>query len=670
MKHGETREGSRQGQQKLRKLSYAWMSPLVGLSLDEALRAWLAGDSLPAHPATAEATLFAFAQAYHRANPEVIASIDTLEALCLLMAALSSTLASGTHVQPLERRQFVAHCRLVGLEGAELVEQLFSGITARPIPCAAASSVSRHVRHIFSVPTQHEGWLRFEEATAGEGAPVADRPADKTREEGGGDGHRWRLRYAVLNDLGLFIFRTAPVLGIDAEWMATVPLQHLVVTQPPPSRAVDSESPSEIQSGSLSFQLRGHLLVEARSLELDAGSEENGLRVVLLVKAQTLADKEAWLEALLATVTAAPLRSNFRAALAQAAGEEEAGRTVPSRGMPAMRPSSPTSEGRPKRMKARALTRAVGMAEGSPSTHRLHNVAAVSSATATPQAMPPTALPRRAAPKDGRRAACGNGVALSVLLGRGRTPVEAVGGPGLGSAANIGQSSAGLPSAATAAGLRCPFVNRTRLAPWSEMSTFAQEVRGREGDGAHTKNKNDGGAASPEVLWDTPKAAEAEERLSTVEAACLQHDTWCLFNAAVSASVAPWFYDRVQVFITRLLASRMAWVLRQQARRIQQRTWRAWWERVRAVQQLRLVARWIARRRGPRIGDRGLRRRVLEGWSVCVWRRRAALLRDRAGGMLDPCVSLRRRLLTSPEVADGGGDGESGEEENSSEYEL
>ncbi|MGB1597281.1 MAG: Sec7 domain-containing protein, partial [Promethearchaeia archaeon] len=154
------------------------MSQLVGLSLDEALRAWLAGGSLPAHPATAEATLFAFAQAYHRANPEVIASIDALEALCLLMAALSSTLASGTHVQPLERRQFVAHCRLVGLEGGELVEQLFSGITARPIPCAAASSVSRHVRHIFSVPTQHEGWLRFEEATAGEGAPVADRPAD------------------------------------------------------------------------------------------------------------------------------------------------------------------------------------------------------------------------------------------------------------------------------------------------------------------------------------------------------------------------------------------------------------------------------------------------------------------------------------------------------------
>ena len=211
------------------------------------------------------------------------------------------------------------------------------------------------------------------------------------------------------------------------------------------------------------------------------------------------------------------------------------------------------------------------------------------------------------------------------------------------------------------------------------MSTFAQEVRGREGDGAHTKtkSKNDAGAASPEAIWDTPEAAEAEERqerLSTVEAACLQHDTWCLFNAAVSASVAPWFYDRVQVFITRLLASRMAWLLRQQARRIQQRTWRVWWERVRAVQQLRWVARLIARGRGPGIGDvldTSLRRRVLEGWSVCVWRRRAALLRDRAGGSLDPCVSLRRRLLTSPEVADGGGGGEIGEEdENSSEYEL
>ena len=62
-------------------------------------------------------------------------------------------------------------------------------------------------------------------------------------------------------------------------------------------------------------------------------------QVVLLVKAQTLADKEAWLEALLATVTAAPLRSNVRAALAQAAGHEHEGGSRDLRGAPGLVPS-------------------------------------------------------------------------------------------------------------------------------------------------------------------------------------------------------------------------------------------------------------------------------------------------------------------------------------------
>lgn len=268
---------------------------VAGLSLDRALQLSVADILLPGNLGRAERLLFAFAWHYHLSNPHVFDSIDTVEALCLAATLLSANLhgtaaasEEGGHVWRVSRDQFVQHCQSQNeVVPRSVAEKLYDMIVAHPpiINIDGMCTSDTRTCTLFSVPTQHEGWLRFQEVSRTRvqlpyGHPSTDAPcllAGRIKKEGAGrhtneDGVRgyadgdgeegtWRRRYVVVNDLGIFIFRGAPLIRLDCELVCTLPLEHLVVSQPSPSNIVVHKEGGH--AGGFGFQVQGQLCVNS-----------------------------------------------------------------------------------------------------------------------------------------------------------------------------------------------------------------------------------------------------------------------------------------------------------------------------------------------------------------------------------------------------------------------
>jgi hypothetical protein len=81
----------------------------TGLSIDEALQAFLAGILLPAHLESAEIVLIAFSRHYHVSNPEVFDSVDVVEAFCISAILLSINLHHNVKAR-ISRDRYVQYC--------------------------------------------------------------------------------------------------------------------------------------------------------------------------------------------------------------------------------------------------------------------------------------------------------------------------------------------------------------------------------------------------------------------------------------------------------------------------------------------------------------------------------------------------------------------------------
>jgi hypothetical protein len=223
---------------------------MSGLVLDEALRNAFADDLSPGPDVgSAEDCLLAFAREYHRANPHVFSSPDCVEALTIALTLLSANL-HGDLLSPgrghVSRDDFVEYVRRSdpGMAHGIDVGQMYERVKERRLTAGAhLSSSDARARAIASVPTQRQGWLDLQilpqDVAQGrwlEAAGVANQNGvDCEHAEGtpaSVDG-AWRRRYVLVNDLGVHIFRVVPLLCLDTELTASLPLRHLILTEPP-----------------------------------------------------------------------------------------------------------------------------------------------------------------------------------------------------------------------------------------------------------------------------------------------------------------------------------------------------------------------------------------------------------------------------------------------------
>jgi len=315
----------------------------TGLTLHEALQLFLSNIRLPARLCSAETILLAFSRHYHRSDASL--SVDTVAALCLSAHLLSMNLHSSmgslgfeheSKEECISRVRFVQHCQQVGLEGddhdgiGDFAGRIYDAIELRAIhsdgrPCMGDDT---RTRSMSSVPTQHQGWLHFQEICRhGQGRHTgADEDGEAALQVA------WRRRYVLLNDLGVFIFRVPPLLAVDCELMCSLPLQDIVISEPPSAPSGDDQhapgactmaggktgaAHGTVQSHT-GFQLRGCLV------ECISGDEEStsylpflsllpessrcapsrartpeasaAHSVLLLLRAESSARKQAWVE--------------------------------------------------------------------------------------------------------------------------------------------------------------------------------------------------------------------------------------------------------------------------------------------------------------------------------------------------------------------------------------
>jgi hypothetical protein len=186
-----------------------------------------------------------------------------------------------------------------------------------------------------STPTQHQGWLHVQETWRyRQGRHAA---SDKDEDVQDGEAARqvtWRRRYVLLNDLGVFIFRVPPLLAVDCELLGSLPLQDIVLTDAlgaaddlaTPGACPTAHSKTGPAHGILQshtdFQLRGNLVCDVtsgdrentplsfpsllppssplspagRSQIPEASGALGSRSVLLLVRAESSASKQAWIE--------------------------------------------------------------------------------------------------------------------------------------------------------------------------------------------------------------------------------------------------------------------------------------------------------------------------------------------------------------------------------------
>ena len=243
----------------------------AGQTLDGALRSFLEDMiQLTGHPIPAEASLFAFARHYHLMNPDAFPGIDVVEALCLAVMSLSAYLhrkhtvpEDGGMVLQITRDRFVQHCELLGVRDRELAGTMYDGIQQNKLPIGASPASTTQISHIFSVPTQQEGWLHIKELWAPDREPTSacTNACHVPQHVFAGEelqGSKWRRRYLVVNDRGVFVFRSLPLLLVDWEWIGWLPSDNIVVTQPRDEEEVDGANGFV---GPGDFQVRGRLVV-------------------------------------------------------------------------------------------------------------------------------------------------------------------------------------------------------------------------------------------------------------------------------------------------------------------------------------------------------------------------------------------------------------------------
>ena len=186
-----------------------------------------------------------------------------------------------------------------------------------------------------STPTQRQGWLHVQETWRyRQGRHAA---SDEDEDVHDGEAARqvtWRRRYVLLNDLGVFIFRVPPLLAVDCELMGSIPLQDIVLTDAlgaaddlsAPGACPTAHSKTGPVHGILhshtDFQLRGNLVCDgasgdgentplsfpsllppssplspaAKSQIPEASGALGSRSVLLLVRAESSASKQAWVE--------------------------------------------------------------------------------------------------------------------------------------------------------------------------------------------------------------------------------------------------------------------------------------------------------------------------------------------------------------------------------------
>ena len=74
---------------------------------------------------------------------------------------------------------------------------------------------------------------------------------------------------------------------------------------------------------------------------------------------------------------------------------------------------------------------------------------------------------------------------------------------------------------------------------------------------------------------------------------CQRTDAWYLFNTTVSNSVEEWFVHMCTQYISRLCHSRVAWLRRRHAEKMQRRVWAGWVAQVKACHHFRSVSRRV-----------------------------------------------------------------------------
>ena len=183
-----------------------------------------------------------------------------------------------------------------------------------------------------STPTQRQGWLHVQETWRyTQGRQAASEEDEEVHDEEAARQVTWRRRYVLLNDLGVFIFRVPPLLAVDCELMGSIPLQDIVLTDALGAADDLAACPTAhsktgpvhgILHSHTDFQLRGNLVCDgasgdgentplsfpsllppssplspaAKSQIPEASGALGSRSVLLLVRAESSASKQAWVE--------------------------------------------------------------------------------------------------------------------------------------------------------------------------------------------------------------------------------------------------------------------------------------------------------------------------------------------------------------------------------------
>ena len=623
---------------------------MSGLVLDEALRNAFADDLSPGPDVgSAEDCLLAFAREYHRANPHVFASPDCVEALSMALTLLSANL-HGDLLSPgrghVSRDDFVEYVMRSdpGMVHGIDVGQMYERVKERRLTAGAhLSSSDARARAIASVPTQRQGWLQILPQDVAQGrwleAPeVANQNgvdcehAEGTPASVDGD---WRRRYVLVNDLGVHIFRVVPLLWLDTELTASFPLRHLILTEPP----------DVVESGEKShdFQLQAQPLACApdslmskdapRVTPSQPGAQNtrpshitgDGRALVFRMRAANFADKQEWIESILRTVTAAPLRAGFRAALTAAEGLSRGGgggeaqahleEVCPGMTPPAGRKmrdrrriQSMNRKGRQKKLDLGAVKPEV------PQSPSNSGPSSKTGDSGCRNLLWPTS------PSDGIDAE-------STCLVADAVQQRQRGGEGVASDIENGKPM--------------------------EESPGAVAGRCRQDQGQGSKNKAGQGSTGNEseriaVLAEEDGNPETLKSFREWEAECGRTDAWNILNAALGCNADMWFCRQVQGYLSRIGQCRSGWVRRRRCFELQRLVCHTWRVTAARAARVRSAARRVRASRAQHELEFGVA--ALRAWAACVWRIRAALMRDMAIDGADSvaaCVgtSGRGRLL-------------------------